>query len=777
MKIDEEEFELIVRNSNTSEKKNKMSDKTLPFKVSKCTKASLALTNKVFFNPADFEAMDGLRKKKLKDSSQRYVKIEHLIFTYDQDEAIKPGTIGLSGAQRLSCNLALKDVLDLKPYSQKSDNMYISAVHFVVDFFGKKKSTKETYEAAEMAKTLIELFANQFLTVGQQFVADFHNTNISFTVSRIEVADIDSLTTSSSSSAAPKIAAASAERGVLMNSSQISMEKAKDSAINLAGAEGGAVGGAGLLLDWDFEQMGIGGLDDEFNAIFRRAFASRIYPPAVIAKLGITHVRGLLLYGPPGTGKTLMARQIGKMLNGREPVLVSGPEILNKFVGQSEENIRKLFAAAEEEQKARGMDSDLHIIIMDELDAICRARGSTTSSAGVGDTVVNQLLAKMDGVDSLHNILVIGMTNRKELIDPALLRPGRLEVHIEIGLPDGKGRSQILGIHTAKMRESGLLDGTIDLDTLARERMKNYSGAEIEGVVKAAASWAFQRQVNPHNLKEAPNPDDLRITAQDFERALGEIKPAFGVEKDDFSQAVPNGIVNYSPSFAKLMQTCKMFVQQVHHSTRTPRVSVLLEGARGTGKTAVAATLALESDFPFVKLVTPDKLVGLSDAARVDAVVQAFNDASKSPLSVLVLDDFERLIEYVPAQPSRFSNAMLQSLAVLLRRAPPKGRRLLVLCTCASPRALKELQIADAFDAHVIVPSIRNAQEFRTFLTDAHIMAFEGAELEQCVKAFPSDFEIGVKKLIMLLEMAKQGEGKAVDRFCSLLMDYSLSRL
>lgn len=110
-------------------------------------------------------------------------------------------------------------------------------------------------------------------------------------------------------------------------------------------------------------------------------------------------MRGILLYGPPGTGKTLMARQIGKMLNAKEPKIVNGPEILNKYVGASEENIRKLFAEAESEYKARGDNSDLHIIIFDEIDAICKQRGSKNDGTGVGDSIVNQLLSKMDGVD------------------------------------------------------------------------------------------------------------------------------------------------------------------------------------------------------------------------------------------------------------------------------------------------------------------------------------------------------------------------------------------
>ena len=124
--------------------------------------------------------------------------------------------------------------------------------------------------------------------------------------------------------------------------------------------------------DWDFTKMGVGGLDTEFNAIFRRAFASRVFPPEVMEQLGCKHVKGILLFGPPGTGKTLMARQIGQMLNSREPKIVNGPQILDKYVGESEANIRKLFAEAEEEEKRMGPLSGLHIIIFDEIDAICK---------------------------------------------------------------------------------------------------------------------------------------------------------------------------------------------------------------------------------------------------------------------------------------------------------------------------------------------------------------------------------------------------------------------
>lgn len=156
----------------------------------------------------------------------------------------------------------------------------------------------------------------------------------------------------------------------------------------------------------------------------------------------------------------------------------------------------------------------MHIIIFDELDAICKQRGSTNSGTGVGDSVVNQLLSKvcsallcqrraeffkMDGVDQLNNVLIIGMTNRMDMIDEALLRPGRLEVHIEISLPDEHGRRQILTIHTAKMRTNGVMADDVDLAELAANT-KNFSGAEIGGLVKSATSFAFNRHVKVSGL-------------------------------------------------------------------------------------------------------------------------------------------------------------------------------------------------------------------------------------------------------------------------------------
>ena len=174
--------------------------------------------------------------------------------------------------------------------------------------------------------------------------------------------------------------------------------------------------------------------------MFRRSFATRRLPPSVLEKFGKSHVKGVLLFGPPGTGKTLIAKELAKCLNVVKPKVVNGPEVLSKYVGESEENVRKLFAEARKDQKELGDDSPLHVIIFDEFDAIAKPRGNDSDSTGVASNVVNQLLSMIDGVDSLNNILLIGMTNRKDLIDPAILRPGRFEVHIEVHLPDEDGR-------------------------------------------------------------------------------------------------------------------------------------------------------------------------------------------------------------------------------------------------------------------------------------------------------------------------------------------------
>lgn len=388
-------------------------------------------------------------------------------------------------------------------------------------------------------------------------------------------------------------------------------------------------------------------------------------------KLGIQHVRGILLYGPPGTGKTLIARQIGKMLNAREPKVINGPEVLNKYVGQSEENIRKLFADAEKEYKEKGDESGLHIIIFDELDAVCKQRGTSGGGTGVGDSVVNQLLSKLDGVDQLNNILLIGMTNRMDMIDEALLRAGRLEVHMEISLPDESGRAQILKIHTAKMRNNNVMENDVDVNELAR-LTKNFSGAEINGLVKAASSFAFSRHIKVGTMA-AINDDvvNMKVNRQDFLNALEEVKPLFGVAEEELEKRIRGDIIHYSDFINDILEEGRLYINQVRKPNSTPVLSVALHGPPGSGKTALAAKMAIDSGFPFIKLVSPEDMVGFSEMQKVQQLDKTFRDAYKSTLSVIVIDNIEMLVDWVPIGP-RFSNTVLVALKVLLGKQPPK---------------------------------------------------------------------------------------------------------
>ena len=423
------------------------------------------------------------------------------------------------------------------------------------------------------------------------------------------------------------------------------------------------------------------------------------------------------MFGPPGTGKTLMARQIGKMLNAREPKIVNGPQILDKYVGESEANIRRLFADAEEEEKRMGVNSGLHIIIFDEIDAICKARGSVAGNSGVNDTVVNQLLSKIDGVDQLNNILVIGMTNRKDMIDDALMRPGRLEVQIEIGLPKESGRIQILDIHTTKMKANGKMGEDVDIAELAKIT-KNFSGAELEGLVRAAQSCALNRLVKASSKVEI-DPDaaeKLIICRSDFMHALdNDIKPAFGASQEVLQTYLARGIQIWGQPVVDIVEDSNLLIQQAASSDGPGLVSILLEGAPNAGKTALAAQLAINSGFPFVKICSPEDMVGFTESAKCATIRKIFDDAYRSMMSCILVDNVERLLDYGPIGP-RYSNLTLQALLVLLKKNPPKGRRLLIICTTSRREVLEQMEMLSAFTDVLHVSNLTKAEHVQVKL-------------------------------------------------------------
>uniref|UniRef100_A0A672IAB5 Vesicle-fusing ATPase n=1 Tax=Salarias fasciatus TaxID=181472 RepID=A0A672IAB5_SALFA len=484
--------------------------------AARCPTDELSLTNCAVVSEKDLQSGQHVTVKTTPNHK--------FVFTVKTHHTVAAGSIAFSLPQRKWAGLSIGQEVEVANYNFDKSKQCIGAMTIEIDFLQKKSTDSSPYDSDKMAAEFIQQFNNQAFSVTQQLVFSFCDKLFGLMVKDIEAMDASILKGEPGSGKKQQ----KIDIGLMVGNSQVIFEKAENSSLTLVGkAKTKEARQTIINPDWNFEKMGIGGLDKEFSDIFRRAFASRVFPPDIVEQMGCKHVKGILLFGPPGCGKTLMARQIGKMLNAREPKIVNGPEILNKYVGESEANIRKLFAEAEEEQKRLGANSGLHIIIFDELDAICKQRGTGASSTGVHDTVVNQLLSKIDGVEQLNNILVIGMTNRPDLIDDALMRPGRFEVKMEIGLPDEKGRVQILTIHTNKMRSFNLLAGDVNIKELAAET-KNYSGAELEGLVRAAQSTAMNRHIKATSTVEVDmeRAEKLQVTRADFFGSLNnDIKP------------------------------------------------------------------------------------------------------------------------------------------------------------------------------------------------------------------------------------------------------------
>jgi vesicle-fusing ATPase len=454
---------------------------SLKLQVGNLPSNRLALTNKIYISNSAFGQIASFYQQEQVQGHNHLVLLNgSLPYAVEGHAEILDGQVALNGLQRRYARLSIAAPVTLTPLLPTPAPL--ASLQFSVDTLSKTKADPKSkpreMDTNRLLQTVLLILEGQVLKTGQTMAIDFEGTKLELAVHSVvslqdlkgpatikkkrkkkdgTIVEVDVPVPASERSAS---STPTTDMGQFLGPTEVVFARAEGcTSIMLTGdhVADGAGGGQAptiFLNDFDFVKLGIGGLDAEFNRIFRRAFASRVWPAAIIQQMGISHVRGMLLHGPPGCGKTLIARQIGKALNSREPKIVNGPEILNKYVGGSEEKIRELFADAEKEQAEMGDASMLHIVIMDEMDAICKQRGTVKDGTGVSDSVVNQLLSKIDGVDSLNNILLIGMTNRKDMIDDALLRPGRLEVHVEIGLPDEKGRLQILDIHTRNMRKA-----------------------------------------------------------------------------------------------------------------------------------------------------------------------------------------------------------------------------------------------------------------------------------------------------------------------------------
>ena len=230
--------------------------------------------------------------------------------------------------------------------------------------------------------------------------------------------------------------------------------------------------------------------------------------PEMFTRMGIRPPRGILLYGPPGSGKTLLAKAVAKESEANF-ILVNGPSLLSKWVGESEKAVREIFRKARQTAPT--------ILFFDEIDSLVPRRGSSSGDSNVTERVVNQMLSEMDGLESLNDVVIIGATNRPDIVDPALLRQGRFDRVILTPVPDKEGRKNIFEIYLKKMPSAEDVDAT----ELAR-KTEGYVGADIEGVCREAAMSALRADLK---AKE--------VTMDNFNEALDVVKPSVDKEIEE----------------------------------------------------------------------------------------------------------------------------------------------------------------------------------------------------------------------------------------------------
>ncbi|MBU2100344.1 CDC48 family AAA ATPase [Candidatus Micrarchaeota archaeon] len=345
----------------------------------------------------------------------------------------------------------------------------------------------------------------------------------------------------------------------------------------------------------------VGGLKEQVQKV-REMIELPMKHPELFTKLGINPPKGVLLHGPPGTGKTLLAKAVAYETQAHF-VSVSAPSIMSKFVGEAEERVRQIFKEAEENSPS--------IIFIDELDAIAPKREEVLGE--VERRVVAQLLSAMDGMEARGNVIVIAATNRVNSLDEALRRPGRFDREIEIGVPDKKGRKDILQIHTRGMPLTQEGKNAVDLDYFA-SITHGFVGADLAALGKESAMKALRRYLPEINMEEEKIPtellESLEVNKNDFSDALKEVQPSALREvlvevpnvkwadigslnevKDELKQAVEWPLKN--PEAFKKMGI-------------NPPKGVLLYGPPGTGKTLLAKAVATESEANFISIKGPE---------------------------------------------------------------------------------------------------------------------------------------------------------------------------
>ncbi len=374
----------------------------------------------------------------------------------------------------------------------------------------------------------------------------------------------------------------------------------------------------------------IGGLKTEIQKI-REMVELPIRYPELFERLGIEPPKGVLLYGAPGTGKTLLAKAVANESDANF-IDISGPELVSKFVGESEERLRSMFEEAKEKAPT--------IIFMDEIDAIAPKREEATNE--VERRMVSQLLALMDGMNSRGQVIIIGATNRPNAIDPALRRPGRFDREIEIGVPDRNSRKEIMQIHTRNMP----LAKDVNIDELA-DLTHGYTGADITSLAREAAMSTLRR-ILPKIIDKRSVPNELlmslEVTKNDFLEAFNSIQPSalreVFVERPNVHWDDVGGLDEIKEQLKEAIELPIKRPETFEHIGIRPIRGVLLVGAPGTGKTLLAKAVATERESNFISIKGPEflsKYVGESEKA----VREVFRKAKMASPCIIFIDEID----------------------------------------------------------------------------------------------------------------------------------------
>src|SRR5256714_7832911 len=377
----------------------------------------------------------------------------------------------------------------------------------------------------------------------------------------------------------------------------------------------------------------LGGLKKEVQKI-REMVELPMRHPELFEKLGVEAPKGVLLYGPPGTGKTLLAKAVAGETNSHF-ISLSGPEIIGKFYGESEERLREIFKQAKE-----GAPS---IIFIDEIDSIAPKREEVTGE--VERRVVSQLLSLMDGLEARGKVIVIAATNRPNAIDPALRRPGRFDREIEIKVPDKRGRLEILQIHTHNMP----LDPDVDQDRVAAVT-HGFVGADLEYLCKEAAMKCLRRLLPELNLEDeklAPEVlDKLVIVGTDFENAIRDVMPSamreVYLEPPDVSWEDIGGLEEVKRELQEAVEWPLRYPDLYTKLGHAMPKGLLMHGPSGTGKTLLAKAVATESEANFISVRGPEllsKWVGESERG----IREIFRRARQAAPCVVFFDEIDSI--------------------------------------------------------------------------------------------------------------------------------------